>query len=205
MEIPIGSFSSKYLYKYTLKGSDRSMTAIQREGDIDEIKQYQDLRSIGSSEACWKLFSFSNFDRHPAVYALRIHMPDQQLVYFQEGQEREVAGRDQHSRKTELTEFFTYNQKHPFTRYILYSINKSILIFLFENRCKYVDFPRNFVWNKTQKCWKPRQRQFDTIGRIHSVHPTAGDIFYLRMLLHHQHSEGILLICTIVKYYQIAK
>lgn len=49
--------------------------------------------------------------------------------------------------------------------------------------------PRFYVWHKKEKQWKPRLRQFDTIGRIYSVHPVSGDLFYLRMLLHHKHSE----------------
>lgn len=92
------------------------MVAIQREEQRDEIQEYQDLRSIGSSEACWRLLSFPLFDRYPAVYALRIHLPNQQFVTYREGEEREVVLRDEESRRTELTEFFTYNRKHPYTR-----------------------------------------------------------------------------------------
>ena len=33
-------------------------------------------------------------------------------------------------------------------------------------------------------------REFDTIGRILTVHPVAGEVFYLRMLLSHDHSAG---------------
>ena len=122
VEIPIGPFASKYLYKYVTKGSDRSMVGVQREGVIDEIQEYQDMRYIGSPEACWKLFSFPIFDRYPAVYALRIHMPDEQTILYQEGQERQAISGDENSRKTELTEFFTYNQKNPLNRYPLKSI-----------------------------------------------------------------------------------
>ena len=43
---------------------------------------------------------------------------------------------------------------------------------------------------KTKKRWKIRQREFETIGRIMTVHPTAGDVFYLRMLLHNEHCAG---------------
>ena len=44
--------ASKYLYKYLTKGSDRAMVATWVEGQQrDEISQYEDLRSVGSSEA----------------------------------------------------------------------------------------------------------------------------------------------------------
>ena len=53
---------------------------------------------------------------------------------------------------------------------------------------RYVDFPKKFVWNG--KKWKVRKASFDTIGRVHSMNPAAGDVFYLRMLLHHDHCAG---------------
>ena len=54
----------------------------------------------------------------------------------------------------------------------------------------YVDFPLYFAWNQSRKEWKARQRNVATIGRVVTVHPLAGDVFYLRMLLHHTVSEG---------------
>jgi len=59
-------------------------------------------------------------------------------------------------------------------------------------RCTYVNMPQLHVWHKDLKCWRPRFRLFDTVGRIHSVHPAAGDIYYLRILLHHDHCAGTL-------------
>ena len=41
------------------------------------------------------------------------------------------------------------------------------------------------------KEWKLRKRGIsDTIGRVHIVNPAAGDVYYLRMLLHHDHCRG---------------
>ena len=53
---------------------------------------------------------------------------------------------------------------------------------------KYVDFPKQFVWK--DKEWKVRKASFDTIGRVHSINPAAGDVFYLRILLHYDHCIG---------------
>ena len=48
--------SVKYLFKYIYKGHDRQMVRTDRQGaaeaDRDEIAEFQDLRSIGASEAC---------------------------------------------------------------------------------------------------------------------------------------------------------
>ena len=73
-------------------------------------------------------------------------------------------------RCTELTEFFCYNAENPKTN------------------VTYVNFPEYFTWK--DKKWVQRKRSSDTIGRIHVVNPIAGDIYFLRILLHHEHCKG---------------
>ena len=74
--------ATKYLYKYVTKGSDRAMvcTVIGEDSGKprDEISEYEDLRSVGSSEATWHLMAFPITDRYPPVLALRVHTEDQQ-------------------------------------------------------------------------------------------------------------------------------
>ena len=84
--------ATKYLYGYITKGVDRAMVATVVEGDQarDKITQYEDLRSLGSSEATWHLLAFPISKRYPPVQALRVHTEDQQQVVFNEGTE-EVA------------------------------------------------------------------------------------------------------------------
>ena len=64
------------------------------------------LRSIGSSEACWKLFAFSIAESKPPVQVLRLHLKDQQYVVFVGGEEDNVV---EQGRETELTAFFRFN------------------------------------------------------------------------------------------------
>ena len=40
------------------------------------------------------------------------------------------------------------------------------------------------------KKWKARQKDVGTIGRVFTVHPTSGEMFYLQVLLHHEQSKG---------------
>ena len=40
------------------------------------------------------------------------------------------------------------------------------------------------------KKWVKQKNKSDTIGHVHSVNPVAGDIFYLRLLLHNDHCLG---------------
>jgi hypothetical protein len=50
------------------------------------------------------------------------------------------------------------------------------------NDVLYQDFPSKFVYDKKAHKWKPRQRGF-AIGRMYYAQPTAGERFYLRLLL----------------------
>lgn len=45
----------------------------------------------------------------------------------------------------------------------------------------FIKFPSRFVWNKKQKQWTPRKRNI-LVGRIHNISPSAGELFYLKIL-----------------------
>ncbi|GJY68132.1 DNA helicase [Tanacetum coccineum] len=48
-------------------------------------------------------------------------------------------------------------------------------------------FTKEFVWYPDSKSWRRRQRRTaGLIGRLANVHPTSGELFYLRMLLCYQ-------------------
>ena len=42
----------------------------------DEIQEYEDMRYVGSVEACWHILGFEIHDRFPSVLALRVHLPE---------------------------------------------------------------------------------------------------------------------------------
>ena len=75
----------KYIYKYVYKGSDRAMVSVS-EGNMnqahDELREYQDGRYVGASEAAWRLLRFPMHKEYPTVVRLAIHLPDQQQVVF---------------------------------------------------------------------------------------------------------------------------
>ena len=64
------------------------------------------MRSIGSSEACWKLEPFPIAEIKPPVQVLRLYLENQQHVVLVGGEENEVV---EQGRETELTAFFRYN------------------------------------------------------------------------------------------------
>ena len=79
-------------------------------------------------------------------------------------------------RETELTAYFDFNKE---------SLENGADI---SELCRYVDMPENHVYH--QKEWRKRRRGEPVIGRVHTVNPVAGDVFYLRMLLHNNHCIG---------------
>ncbi|XP_023765320.1 uncharacterized protein LOC111913842 [Lactuca sativa] len=51
----------------------------------------------------------------------------------------------------------------------------------------YNDYPSKYSWDNKDKRWIHRTTTTNTtIGRLADVHPTAGELFYLRILLFHQ-------------------
>jgi hypothetical protein len=103
--------SIKYLYKYVYKGPDKAMTETTINADtINEVRQYQDCRYFSAHEACWRLFRFPMHGRYPAVMRLQVHLPGQQLVFFNAaGAVADQVERIEAARKTTLTEFFALN------------------------------------------------------------------------------------------------
>jgi hypothetical protein len=144
----------------------------------DEISEYEDLRSVGSSEATWHLMAFPITERYPPVQALRVHTEDQQQVVFDEGSE-EVALEKQ--RETELTAFFKLNLELRDENVMEVKLMP-----------KYVDLPKKFRYDKSQKKWITRMARSEdiVIGRVHTVNPLAGETFFLRILLHDDHCKG---------------
>ena len=164
MEICASTKATKYLFKYINKGPDKDMMIVDEEGRPimrNEVKEFQDMRSIGASEATWRIFEFSMSERYPAVKRLPIHLEKEQPVYFHE--DTSIMDVLERSEITELTAFFKYNTDHP------------------ETNTPYIQFPEQFVFEKGE--WRIRKRGSHTLGRVYSIHPSKGEIFYLRMLL----------------------
>src|SRR5882762_6866879 len=153
----------KYIHKYIYKGHDRATVGVGE--DIDEIQEHIGSRYIGPTEGFWHIAEYRMHEEYPSVYHLPIHLQDQQTVNFDEDDDlEEIMDRDA-IKKTALTEWFIAN---------------STLVAAKE--VTYLDFPQHFVWEKKIRKWKPRS-QCDVIGRMYFVHPSAGERFYLRLLL----------------------
>jgi hypothetical protein len=134
----------------------------------NEVKQYLDARYVSACESVWRLFHFLMHCASPNVVRLQVHLPGQHYVTWnQNGQQtiQEVV-HNAAEHDTTLTAFFKANQEYP----------------ELANNVLYQDFPSKFVSDHKTCKWKPRQRGF-AIGRMYYTPPTAGERFYLRLLL----------------------
>ena len=167
----------KYICKYINKGNDRAMAATDVQGQPrDEIKEYEDMRYVGSVEACWHIFGFEIHDRFPAVLALRVHLPEENQIVFDEDTALEALEKQ---RDTELTAFFDFNKEC-----IVKGFDPSELP-------KYVQMPEGYRYDNKLKKWiKRKQKAGNVIGRVHSIHPVSGEVYFLRLLLHDNHCRG---------------
>ena len=172
----------KYLFKYISKGTDRIIAKVTRtlgdEGsssscpriEVDEIKNFQNARYIGPHEACWRILGFDIHARQPAVQILAVHLENMQRVIFRAGQSLQAIVEDERNKRTTLTEWLRYNRESDDGLHLTY-----------------LNFPKEYVWYSNDRTWeRRRQKNTSSIGRLTYIHPSAGDLFYLRMLLCHQ-------------------
>ena len=158
--------SVKYIHKYQFKGPDRVLMKVEQ-GDKDEVTQFTTGRYISASESVWKLHNFPIHGRSHAVQKLPCYPPQQQPVYYREGEEQGALERG--GEETMLTAWFVANQNSEKARTVLYC-----------------NFPEEFVYKN--KTWMERKAGHGkTIGRIPAVplNPHTMEQYSLRLILHH--------------------
>ncbi|GBN60502.1 hypothetical protein AVEN_148746-1 [Araneus ventricosus] len=160
--------SVKYLYKYVYKGHDAVSVKIQKEGalDHDEILSFVEGRYVSVPEAMWRLNEFNLSHKSHTVVRLAVHLPQQQPIVYQDGQEAQAIQRAA-LRKTTLTSWFELNKNDPSAHNLSYS-----------------DIPQYYVFDKSTTNWKKRQRGGqNVIGRLPVVSILDTERYYLRMLI----------------------
>lgn len=164
--------SIKYICKYVNKGSDLAVFGIQNAND--EVTSYQNGRYISTSEAVWRMLSFSIHERFPAVIHLDIHLENGQRVYFDPSNARRVV---ENPRNTTLMAFFDLCNNDEFAASLLYE-----------------EIPGYYTFNKQNGTFQRRRRGTPveghpgifyehTLGRIYTIHPNNRECYYLRLLL----------------------
>ncbi|XP_052621074.1 uncharacterized protein LOC111890589 [Lactuca sativa] len=96
---------------------------------------------------------------------LPFHLPDQQQVIYAADNDIDDVLEQPSVAASMFTSWMECNK-----------INKDA------RKLTYVEFPTKFVWKPDDKLWKPRKIG-RSIGRIHSVSPKLGEVYFLRILL----------------------
>ena len=112
------------------------------------------------------------------MHALQVHLHDEQFKTFENGCEQDAV--EEGAPETSLTAWLKCVQSlRPEDRKPIMNANGDVTW-----TAKYCDWPERYSF--ANKKWKKRtskSKEF-TIGRIHNVHPNAGERFYLRLILH---------------------
>nr|KAJ0204524.1 hypothetical protein LSAT_V11C500239150 [Lactuca sativa] len=75
---------------------------------------------------------------------------------------------------------FTYKTNN------LLCLNHPNVLLIYDEKAKelsYVEFPTQYVWNKSDKVWTRRKTKTKSLGIINHVSPKFGDVYYLHILL----------------------
>ncbi|KAK1369283.1 hypothetical protein POM88_035375 [Heracleum sosnowskyi] len=166
----------KYMFKYVLKGPDRATMVIEKEGEPhtndsstnnnDEIQNYLACRYLSSCEACWRIFDYPIHYRKPVVQKLIFHLEKEQNICYNEKESLTSVLRRNHVDGTMFVQWFQANERYSHGRNLTY-----------------VEFPEKFRWDSMGKLWIPRKNDIPVIGRLIYVQPSAGELFYMRLLL----------------------
>ena len=143
---------------------------------VNEVKEFIDHRVMSANEAMAGIYGFDVHRSSPPVMPLRVHLKDEQIAIFDEGDPEAAV---LNPRSTELTAFFVFNQ--------LPSEQSKAL----QDRPRYVDMPLKHVYDSKKGTWRIRKKSQNIIGRIHMPSALAGEVIYLRMLLHIDVCKGV--------------
>jgi len=133
----------KYLFKSVYKVNDRATVEISRQSDnatvgnvvkVDEIKKYLDCRYVSASETTWCIFKFDMHEWFPTIERLQYHLPNQQMVLFDNDDDVQEVVRRSTISKMMFTKWFKTNQESKIAR-----------SFTFDQ------FPQQWVWNRKLK------------------------------------------------------
>nr|XP_047132654.1 uncharacterized protein LOC124811322 [Hydra vulgaris] len=59
----------------------------------DEINTFLDCRYVSAPEALWRIFEYSISHMSHTIICLKVHLPENQIVYFREGEEQVALDR----------------------------------------------------------------------------------------------------------------
>ena len=167
-----------YVYKYLYKGPDRSRCTISADKS-DEILDYVNARVTPSTETMWRIFAFDINSREPTVMVLPIHLEGNDSIVFDDS--HVTTGADDHPRipdpVSKLELYFHRDNNFATVKYAEYW--ESLVMTPQPTKSK--DQFEIGIRGKTFY-FHPRARG-EMICRLTVMYPSAGEVFFLRMIL----------------------
>lgn len=157
--------------------------------NYDEIKTYEDGRSMCATGAAWRLFKYPMQKRSHAVVTLHVHLPGQKVLEQRPVADGTVDGNGV-PEEYELPEGHDLYAKSHLIAYI--ELNKRAMEFQQKNgyfpspnplQLFYDEVPKSFTWQAKSGTWTVRKSYFNTVGRLPIIGPTQRETFFLRILL----------------------
>src|SRR6202000_326456 len=114
--------SVKYLFKYVYKGHDKANVKVtEKPGDAignvpvptinyDEVQSFVDTRYESAPAAMWRINGFKMHEMSHSIIRLALHLPNEQPVFFNEGEELDALI-DAQDRDDTLTAWFKLNRQ----------------------------------------------------------------------------------------------
>lgn len=162
----------KYLFKYISKGQDRIVVGLfstannpSKKKMNNEVDQFLNCRYISACEAAWRAFRFPIHHHSPSVERLSFHLPNKQPVVFSANQNIASILDNPRVLESQFLSWMEMNKNDDIARKLTFS-----------------EFPNKFVFNKKERKWKIRERGY-SFGRMPHISPTAGELYYLWLLL----------------------
>jgi hypothetical protein len=205
------TYTVLYLYKYLFKGNKKEKAKIMQqeenpnlteEEEKNEILMYLKGRIICSMDSMWRFFHFQTYpSAKPSVMKINVKLPDHVEKLLQEQKLSDMTvyfARPQILADYKFTEFyhhFSYDRKLPkrFRGKTLWTEHGSVP---FDENDFCVDVtakvPALAYAGKTVYIFSKDSRYDKAIVRMSFLYPSAGEIFYLRILVKHRPAMSFL-------------
>nr|GEY94133.1 hypothetical protein [Tanacetum cinerariifolium] len=122
-------------------------------------------RRNDACEAAWCIYGFEIHYWTPSVERFLFHLNDEQQVIFDATESIDYDVDKSSVNETKFKSWMELNQTDTFARTMLY-----------------VEIPKFYVWNLKHRIWT-RRKQGKSLGRIHHVPPSWGELYYLCAIL----------------------
>ena len=122
-------------------------------------------RYISACESTWRIFAFPTHYRSTPVEKLTFHLEGDQPVIYRQGDTVDTVMARVKTAKTMFLAWFDCCEKYPEARLLTYA-----------------ELPTKFIYDAKASVWKIRKKGI-AIGRLTPVSPSAGALYYLRVLI----------------------